>query len=163
VCSSDLASNATATSLTLSAANTGPGGNAIGVSTGWSGALFAGGALAGGVNAVAATGTLSVTLPTPSNGQTVTVGGTTYTFTTSPLAGNSPADTVMVGADVQSTLANLMAAINFDPSQKGTAYSSATTAANTSAIASNPTASSLTLTAIPIGATGNGSIGTSTD
>ena len=157
------ASNPTATSLTLTAANTGPGGNSLGVSTGWSGALFAGGGLAGGVDAVAATGTLSIALPTPSNGQTVTIGATTYTFTTGALGGGSAADTVKVGSDVQSTLANLMAAVNFDPSQKGTAYSAATTAANSSVTASNPTSSSLTFTAIPIGAAGNGSIGSATN
>jgi flagellar hook protein FlgE len=156
------ASNLTANSLTLTAANTGAGGNSTGVSTNWTGALFAGGALAGGVDAVAATGTFSVQLPTPVAGQTVVVGGTTYTFENSIV--DAPADTVKIDTtSVENTLANLMAAVNFDPSKKGSSYSAATTAANTSVTASNPTATSLTLTAIPIGAAGNGSIATSTN
>ena len=56
-----------------------------------------------------------------------------------------------------------MAAINWDQSQSGTTYSSATAAANASVTASNPTATSLTLTAIPIGTAGNNTIATSTN
>jgi flagellar hook protein FlgE len=114
------------------------------------------------VDAVAATGTFSVQLPTPIAGQTVAVGGTTYTFQNSVLG--AAADTVKIDTtSVENTLANLMAAINFDPSKKGSSYSAATAAANTSVTASNPTATSLTLTAIPIGAAGNSSITTTTN
>jgi len=144
----------------LTADNTGAGGNATGVSTIWTGALFAGRALAGGVNALTATGTLTVALPLPAAGQTVTVGGTTYTFESSLNA--QPADTVKIGADVQSTMANLMAAINLGGGA-GTAYSTLTVAANPSVTASNPTGTSLTLTAKPIGTAGNNSIATSTN
>ncbi|HMD85474.1 MAG TPA: flagellar hook-basal body complex protein [Terriglobia bacterium] len=155
-------SNLTATSFTLTAPQNGAGGNSTPVSTTWNGALFAGGDLAGGMDAVPATGTLSIFLPTPTAGQTVTVGGTTYTFATN-LAGNSPADTVTIDpTSVQNTLANLAAAINLGAGA-GTAYSSATIAANASVMASNPTASALTLTAIPVGAAGNNTIGTSTN
>jgi flagellar hook protein FlgE len=154
-------SNLTATSLTLTAPQSGAGGNSTPISTTWTDAIFAGGDLAGGVNALTATGTLDVALPLPTAGQTATVGGTTYTFAAA-LTAQSAADTVLIGPDVQSTLANLAAAINLGAGA-GTAYSSATTTANASVIASNPTASALTLTAIPIGAAGNGTIATSTN
>jgi flagellar hook protein FlgE len=155
------ASNPTATSLTLTAASSGAGGNSTPVSTTWSGALFGGGALAGGVNALTATGTFSISLPTPSPGQTVSVGGTIYTFQNGPV-GNDPENTVEIGQDVQSTMANLMAAINLGAGA-GTAYSTLTVTANSSVTASNPTGTSLTLTAVPVGTAGNNSIGTTTD
>ena len=129
--------------------------------TSWSGALFGAADLAGGLAAQPATGTFAVPFPVPATGQTVTVGGTIYTFTDS-LQGNSAPDTVQIGIDVQSTLANLLAAINLGTGA-GTAYSTATTTANTSVTASNPTATSLTLTAIPIGTAGNNSIATTTN
>jgi flagellar hook protein FlgE len=161
------ASNPTANSLTLTAVNTGAGGNSTAVSTNWAGALFAGGALAGGVNALSAAGTLTVALPLPTAGQTVTVGGTVYTFANA-INGGSAADTVLIGPDVQSTLSNLMDAINdntandYATAGAGATYSSVASA-NASATASNPTGSSLTLTAIPIGAADNGSISTLTN
>ena len=151
----------TATTITLQAANSGAGGNSTSVSTTWAGALLSGGDLAGGADPVSATGTFTVPPPVPIAGQTVTVGGTTYTFANT-LLGMSPANTVKIGQDVQSTFANLMSAINLGAGA-GTAYSSATIAANASVTASNPTAASLTLTAIPIGTAGNSSIGTSTN
>jgi flagellar hook protein FlgE len=118
--------------------------------------------LAGGVNALTASGTFSVTLPTPTVGQTVTVGGTTYTFENT-LAGNSPANWVKIDStSVQNTLANLAAAINLGAGA-GTAYSSNTITANASATASNVTANGLTLTAVPIGAAGNSTISTTTN
>jgi flagellar hook protein FlgE len=151
-------SNPTATSLTLTAASSGPGGNSTPVSTTWASASFAGGALAGGVNAVSAAGTLSIALPTPQNNQTVSVGGTIYTFV-NIFGATPPANWVKIDPNsVQNTLANLAAAIN---NTGGGGYSSATT--NTSVTASNPTASALTLTAIPIGTAGNSSIGTTTN
>lgn len=145
--------------LTLTALNNGTGYNSVAVLTSWSNTEFGGSALAAGVDAVAATGSLSVALPTPQAGQTVTVGGTTYTFASS-LAG-APADTVLIDStSVQNTLSNLMAAVNADASKAGTAYSSAT--ANTAAVASNATGSALTLTAIAQGTAGNSSVATST-
>ena len=58
-----------------------------------------------------ATGTLTVPPPLPTPGQTVTIGGTTYTFAAA-ITAQSAADTVLIGTDVQSTLANLAGAIN---------------------------------------------------
>jgi len=151
----------TGSTITLQAANIGTGGNSLGVSTSWNGALFAGGGLAGGVDALAATGTFNVPLPLPAPGQTVSVGGTIYTFEDGPVA-NDAANTVAIGPDVQTTMENLMAAINLGAGS-GTAYSTATTTANSSVTASNPTATSLTLTATAIGTAGNNSVATLTN
>ena len=74
-------SASTDTTATLQASSTGTG-NATPVSTNWAGVLFAGGDLAGGVNGQLATGSLTVNQPLPTAGETVTIGGTTYTFVT---------------------------------------------------------------------------------
>ena len=158
--SSVTATGSTVAAVSLQALQTGTTGNSLAVSTSWSGALFGAGSLAGGVNAVDAAGTLNVAIPLPTAGQTVTVGGTTYTFQ-SALTGE-PADTVMVGNSVQSTLNNLAAAINGDPTQSGKTFTAATQA-NTSARAAVSTASTLTLTAIQTGTAGNNSIASATD
>jgi flagellar hook protein FlgE len=152
-------SGSTSTTISLQAANTGAGGNSTAVSTDWG--AFGSGDLAGGADIQQATGTFMVPPPLPAQGQTVTIGGTTYTFATA-LNAQSAANTVKIGTDVPSTLANLAAAINLGAGA-GTAYSSATVAANASVTASNPTATALTLTAIPIGTAGNNSIATSTN
>ena len=68
---------ATASVLNLQAINTGTGGNALATSTLWTAGSFGGADLTGGVNAVSATGTLTVPPPLPTAGQTVTMGGTT--------------------------------------------------------------------------------------
>jgi len=151
----------TGSTITLQAANSGLGGNSLGVSTSWNGALFAGGGLAGGVDAVAAVGTFNVPLLLPAAGQTVSVGGVIYTFQDSPVA-NEAANTVAIGPDVQTTMENLMAAINLGTGS-GTAYSTATVAKNSFVTASNPTATSLTLTATAIGTAGNNSVATLTN
>jgi len=148
------ATGSTATTVSLQATATGVGGNSLAVSTSW-------GNLAGGVNAIDSTGTLSVAIPLPTAGQTVTIGGTTYTFASS-INGQSPADTVLIGSDVQSTLNNLAAAINATAADAGTAFSSATQA-NASATAAVPTASTLLLTAIQSGTAGNNSINSATN
>jgi flagellar hook protein FlgE len=154
------ATGSTADTLSLQTINNGVAGNSYGVSTSWTGALFGGGDLAGGVDVQQATGTFTVPPPLPVAGQTVDVGGKIYTFQDSPV-GADPANTVKIGADVQSTMANLAAAINLGAGA-GAAYSTLTVAANTMVTASNPTGTSLTLTAKPIGTAGNGSIATTT-
>jgi flagellar hook protein FlgE len=159
--SSSVTATANATTLSLQAIKTGAGGNSLGVSTTWSGALYAGGGLAGGVDAVAATGAFNVPLPLPTPGQTVNVGGTVYTFADTPVA-NDAANTVAIGPDVQTTMQNLMAAINLGAGS-GTAYSTATEAQNAFVTASNPTSNSLTLTATAVGTAGNNSVSTVTD
>jgi flagellar hook protein FlgE len=154
------ASNPTATSLTLTAIPMGTAGNnSIATSTTWTGGSFGAVDLTGGVDAQKATGAYTVPIPLPTSGQTVTVGATTYTFA-ALITPQSAANTVKIGADVATTLANLEAAINADPTQAGTAYA-AGTVGNTSVTATGSTASTLTLQAIQDGSVGN-SVSTST-
>lgn len=154
------ATGSTATTLSLQAANSGSGGNALPVSTTWAEGSFGAADLTGGADAIAATGTMNVAIPLPTAGQTVSVGGSTYTFA-SAINAQSPANTVLIGSDVQATLTNLADAINATPAKAGTTFSS-TTVANASATAAVSTASTLTLTAIQSGTAGN-SIANSTD
>jgi flagellar hook-basal body protein len=155
------ATGSTATTVTLQARQSGPGGNNLAVSTSVAGGLFAAGDLAGGVDAGEAAGTLSVAIPLPSAGQTVIVGASTYTFANS-ITAQSAANTVLIGPDVQSTLANFAAAINATAADAGTAFSS-TTVANQSAKATGTTASTVTLQALQSGTAGNNSVTTSTN
>jgi flagellar hook protein FlgE len=158
----------TTTTVTLQASSEGATGNSTAVSTNWSGAVFAGADLAGGVDGQLATGSLTVPQPLPTAGQTVTIGGTTYTFATSITAatGNtagSPPDTVLIGADAPTTLANLAGAINASSTggqAAGTTYS-AGTVANTSVTVTGSTGTALNLQAIQSGSAGN-NVNTST-
>jgi flagellar hook protein FlgE len=147
------ATGSTSTTVTLQASQSGAAGNSLAVSTSWSGGLFAAGALAGGADATTATGTLSVAIPLPTAGQTVTVGTTTYTFANA-INAQSAANTVLIGADVPSTLANLAAAINATPADAGAAFS-ANTVANTSVTATGSTTTTLALQALQSGSAGN--------
>jgi flagellar hook protein FlgE len=150
------ATGSNATTLTLQAIATGVGGNSLGTSTNWTTGTFGGTDLSGGGVGVAATGTLTVPSPLPVQGQTVTIGGTTYTFENS-ITGASAANTVQIGTDVTSTLANLVGAINASSTggqAAGTTYGPGTFAnTQVSATASNGT--TLSLQAITSGAAGN--------
>jgi flagellar hook protein FlgE len=145
------ATGSTATTVSLQAIQTGASGNSYAVSTTWSNALLGAGALAGGVNAIDATGTLNVAIPLPTAGQTVTVGGTTYTFAAA-ITGLSPADTVKIGNSVQSTLANLAEAIN-GTTGKGSAFSSATQP--NGSVTATSTATTVVVQALQTGTGGN--------
>jgi flagellar hook protein FlgE len=118
---------------------------------------------AAGTAAAAATGTLTVSGAISAN-ETVTVGGTTYTFvsalSTDATTGldNVPDQVVIDSSSVANTLANLAAAIN-GGAGAGTDYSS-DTVANGGATASAGT-TTLTLTATGAGSLGN-DIGTTT-
>jgi flagellar hook protein FlgE len=152
------------TTLSLEATQSGTGGNSVTTATDWSNGSFGGAALAGGANATSASGTLAVAIPLPTAGQTVTVGGTTYTFASS-ITDQSGPDTVLIGADVQSTLNNLAGAINAASTggqAAGTTYSSGTLQ-NSSATATVSSESTLTVTSAAMGAAGNNSTATSTD
>ena len=95
----------------------------------------------------------------PTAGQTVTIGGTTYTFATT-ITPQSAADTVLIGPDVASTLANLAGAINAsttDGQAAGTTYGSGTVA-NATVTATGSTATALNLQAINTGALGNSDV-----
>ncbi len=155
----------TATTVTLQASSSGTEGNSTGVSTNWSGALFAGTDLAGGVDGQLATGALTVPQPLPTVGQTVTVGGTTYTFV-GTTAGLTAANTVLIdpNGSFENTLANLAGAINASTlggQGQGVTYGTGTLA-NTSATATGSTATALDLQAIQNGSVGN-AVSTSTN
>lgn len=109
--------------------------------------------------ATAATGVLTVTGNASAN-DTVTIGGTTYTFVSSLSTNPTVADQVLIDStSAANTLANLAAAIN-GGSGEGTNYSTGTTA-NASVTATAGT-TSLSLTASQQGSAGNNVATTST-
>lgn len=85
-----------------------------------------------------------------SDGETVTVGGLTYTFKT---ALTSTARQILIGADAAASLANLAAALTLSVGA-GTAYSS-TTGANAAVGSAVAASSTLTVTAATLGTAGN--------
>src|SRR5579862_1549377 len=103
-----------------------------------------------------AAGTLSVPAPTlPTPGQTATLGGTTYTFANS-ISSSSPANTVLIGSDLSSTLSNLAGAVDASSTNgqaAGTTYSTGTVA--NPLVTATATANTLNLQAVNIGAAGN--------
>lgn len=92
----------------------------------------------------------------PANGETFTISGRVYTFVTA-LTGNvngqPTGNQILIGANAAASITNAIAAINKTPGSDGTLYSYGT-AANTSVTASGD-ATTLTVTAIQIGADGN--------
>jgi flagellar hook protein FlgE len=158
-------SASTATTATLQATSSGTGGNATPVSTNWTGALFAGTDLAGGVDGQLATGSLTVNQPLPTAGETVTIGGTTYTFV-STVGGLSAANTVLIdpNGSVKATLANLAGAINSSASGgqgQGVTYGTGTIP-NTSATATGSTETTIALQSLQSGSAGNTTATTTT-
>jgi flagellar hook protein FlgE len=143
--------------LTLTASQTGTAGNSIATTATWG--TFGGTALSGGTagsgSGTAATGSLTVSTNATA-GETVTIGGTTYTFVS---ALTSTPDQVLIDTTngAQGTLANLADAINGNTSDAGTNYSTGTTA--NSSVTASASGSTLTLTASQPGTDGN-SIGT---
>jgi hypothetical protein len=101
---------------------------------------------------VAATGTWTLAAGNVTAGDTVTIGTRVYTFQ-SPLV-NSTADKVLVGATPAASVVNLVAAI-MRGSGIGTLYSSPTTP-NTLVTAVDGTGDVVDVTAIAVGALGNG-------
>lgn len=85
----------------------------------------------------------------PTNGQTITLGATTYEFVTSL----SSADDVLIGAALTDTIDNLVAAIN-DAGGEGTVYGTGTTA-NASANATRVPDPQVLVTALTPGTGGN--------
>ncbi len=101
-----------------------------------------------------ATDTLNdATAANVANGDTVTIGTTVYTFTTS--APTAAGNQVAVGSTLAQTLQNLANAVNGGPGA-GSAYSANTTA-NAFAKATNVSATSITFTAASAGAGSAGS------
>jgi flagellar hook protein FlgE len=110
------------------------------------------------VPAVAATGTLTSSGTKPSDGDQVTIGGTTYTFKTT-LTASTTANQVLIGASSTTALANLVNAINgntADTNGSGAAGYGTLTQANGSVTAADTTPGTLiTLTATTAGTAGN--------
>ena len=106
-----------------------------------------------------ATGTLNLDT-NPADGDTVTVGTTTYQFKNTMGAAND----VQIGATVQDTLNNLAAAINGTPGEAGTTASGAAyytgTVANADATAQGINGTALTVQAVVAGTAGNGTVAT---
>lgn len=88
----------------------------------------------------------------PSDGDTVTIGATTYTFKTA-LTAATTANEVLIGADAEESRDNLVAAIN-KATGGGTLYGS-DTVANASATAAASSTDAITATAIAKGTVGN--------
>ena len=114
------------------------------------------GTVAANTPATNASGQLTISAQ-PAVGDTVDVGGTTYTFAATLTA----AGQVLIGSTQGASLANLGAAINNTDGHNGTTVASAlntydVAAANTTATATTPVGNTLTLTAISaVAATGN--------
>ncbi len=146
--------------LTLTASQTGTSGNSVATTATWGsfGGTTMSGGTAGSGSGTAATGSLTANA-NPTAGETVTIGGTTYTFVSTL---DSTPDEVLIDATngAQGTLANLADAINGNTADAGTNYSTDTTA-NSSVIAS-ANGSTLTLTASQPGTSGNTVATTST-
>lgn len=105
---------------------------------------------------VSATGILTLTA-NPANGNQVVLGSQTYTYNT-VLGG---ADSVLIGADEEESIANLVAAINGDAGE-GTLYGTGTTPNADATAEAAPTSVQLTATAITPGTAGNSIISTET-
>jgi len=105
---------------------------------------------------VSATGVLTLTA-VPGNTQTVTLGAKTYTFNT-VLGG---ANSILIGADEEACIANLVAAINGDAGE-GTLYGTGTTPNASATAEAAPTDVQLTATAITPGTAGNSIASTET-
>jgi flagellar hook protein FlgE len=144
--------------LTLTAAQAGTAGNSIATTATWG--AFGGTSLSGGTagsgSGTAATGSLTVTANATA-GQTVTIGGTTYTFETT--LGTSPDEVEIDSTSAANTLTNLADAID-GTGTAGTNYSSGTTA--NSSVSATASGSTLTLTASQTGTGGNSIATTST-
>jgi hypothetical protein len=100
--------------------------------------------------AIAATGAITRTATNVSDGDTVTLGASTYTFKTALTPANGE---VLIGADSTASLLNLARAINNSGGTPGTDYQVA--AANASASAGTIAGTVLPITALTAGTAGN--------
>lgn len=101
-----------------------------------------------------ATATLTSDETNPSDGETVTIGNRTYTFRSElKIRYNWIADEIQIGADADTTLANLKAAINGEAGEQ-TKYSPGTVA-HTQVTSGNVSSHAITLTAIVPGTAAN--------
>jgi hypothetical protein len=101
--------------------------------------------------ATAATATLTNDGTNVSDSDTVVINGVTYTFQSSL---TNSAGHVKIGASAAASMTNLFHAINASGGVSGTDYA-ASCITNTSVVATNPTATTVVLTAIAAGAAAN--------
>jgi flagellin len=144
----------TAAAAGVGAAANGGTGNYTTLSANSPNKNFTAGSPDGGAAAGASSGYLALN-SNASNGNTVTVGNVTYTFTSgTPTTGNQ----VALGQTINATLTNLADAINYtglpNSTGVGSAFSS-TTATNSAVVATAPTGNQLLVTAANNGAAGN--------
>ena len=103
--------------------------------------------------AVAATGTLTSDATAPADGETVSIGGQTYTFRTA-LTASTTANEVLIGANSNAALLNLIRAIN-GSGTPGTDYGSLTPRSTSVTAATSVTANAFAVTAQAPGTAGN--------
>jgi flagellar hook protein FlgE len=108
---------------------------------------------ASGAPAATATGVLTAT-GNATAGDTVTIGGTTYTFVTNLSAGPTVPDQIHIGGTEAATLVNLAEAIN-GGANEGTDYSDGTAANGSATATANADGTSVSLTATSAGTAGN--------
>ena len=144
--------------LITAAGGNGTSGNSTVLSAASANNTFSAGSAGGGAAASNATGYLALS-SNPLNGNTVTVGNVTYTFTSgTPASGNQ----VALGQTINGTLTNLADAINYTGASTSTGYGSAfatTLAQNTMASAGTPSGNQLQITALGTGASNTGAAG----
>jgi flagellin len=145
--------------LTSTTANSAtPNGTVLQVGTGSSGNFTAGSA-GGGAAAANASGYLALN-SNPTNGNTVTIGNVTYTFTSgTPTSDNQ----VALGQTINGTLTNLADAVNYANASSagyGSAFSTTMTQ-NTAVSATAPTGNQLLLTALGTTTSNTGAAGNS--
>lgn len=104
---------------------------------------------------VAATSTLTGDGTEAADTSTVTINGIVYTFQTTLTAGSAGAVHVHRAGSAAGTLTNLFRAINNSGGTPGTDYSTTGTGANTYVTATNPTGTTVVITAILAGTIGN--------
>ena len=105
--------------------------------------------------AAAAAAASWTTVSQPSNGDSVTIAGTLYTFLATIAAGTAGNVNVHVGATLAATMTNLFHAVNNSGGSSGVDYDTTGTAANAKVNATNPSADVVTVTAKTAGAAGN--------
>jgi flagellin len=104
--------------------------------------------------AVAASATINLT-GQPTNGNTVVVDGTTYTFKSAAIANTDANTTVEIGATAAATAANLAHAINFSGGTAGTDYGNAAGSAADTHASAAVNGTTVTVTALTTGTGGN--------
>lgn len=111
--------------------------------------------IASTVAAVKASGTLTNNGTNVTAADTVTIGPVTYTWQTSLTAGTANQVHVLRGASNTASMTNLFHAINSTGGTPGTDYNTTGTGAHPSVVATNPSGTTVVVTALAFGTGGN--------